>query len=169
MKRFLMSMLSVALLGFCGQADDGNRWKLDLGEKIDRWDAAVPLGNGIAGALVWGGGSEIRFSLDRGDLWDLRSPKELAEPGFTYANLQKLVKAGDQGEINRLFDNIYRQAVPTKLPGARLVLKLVDDETAQFSLDLTSGTGKIALKSGTKAEAFWVPGRPVMVVYQLKN
>jgi hypothetical protein len=36
------------------------------------WDEALPLGNGLLGALVWGDGKPIKLSLDRTDLWDLR-------------------------------------------------------------------------------------------------
>ena len=35
------------------------------------WDEALPLGNGILGALVWGDGQPLKISLDRTDLWDL--------------------------------------------------------------------------------------------------
>jgi len=42
---------------------------LCLTAPIDRWDEAVPLGNGILGALLWGDAGGIRVSLDRGDVW----------------------------------------------------------------------------------------------------
>ncbi|NIO42386.1 MAG: hypothetical protein GTO41_20875, partial [Burkholderiales bacterium] len=29
------------------------------------WDEAMPLGNGLLGALVWGDGKPLRISLDR--------------------------------------------------------------------------------------------------------
>lgn len=47
---------------------------LCLTAPIDRWDEAVPLGNGILGALLWGDAGGIRVSLDRGDIWDNRQP-----------------------------------------------------------------------------------------------
>ena len=31
---------------------------------MDRWDEAIPLGNGPPGGLLWGDGSELRLSLD---------------------------------------------------------------------------------------------------------
>jgi alpha-L-fucosidase 2 len=39
------------------------------------WDEAIPLGNGMLGALIWQKGDHLRFSLDRADLWDLRPMK----------------------------------------------------------------------------------------------
>ena len=36
------------------------------------WDEAIPLGNGIMGALLWGDGQPLNVSLDRTGLWDGR-------------------------------------------------------------------------------------------------
>jgi alpha-L-fucosidase 2 len=52
---------------------------LVLTAPIKSWDEAVPLGNGLTGGLLWGEGSLIRLSLDRGDLWDERPH---VEPGW---------------------------------------------------------------------------------------
>ncbi|MCC6415863.1 MAG: glycoside hydrolase N-terminal domain-containing protein, partial [Opitutaceae bacterium] len=46
--------------------------KLRLAAPITLWDEALPLGNGLQGALFWGEANKLRFSLDRGDLWDER-------------------------------------------------------------------------------------------------
>jgi hypothetical protein len=35
-----------------------------------KWDEAIPLGNGMIGALIWQKEDNLRFSLDRADLWD---------------------------------------------------------------------------------------------------
>jgi len=37
-----------------------------------KWDEAVPLGNGFLGELVYEKQGNLRFSIDRSDLWDLR-------------------------------------------------------------------------------------------------
>ena len=52
---------------------------LRLQSPIDRWDEAIPLGNGLLGMLLWGQGRNIRLSLDRGDLWDCRPIKSPLE------------------------------------------------------------------------------------------
>lgn len=39
---------------------------LNFPHTITRWDEAVPLGNGVCGALIWGAADALRFSLDRG-------------------------------------------------------------------------------------------------------
>lgn len=43
---------------------------LEFNKTITRWDEAIPLGNGLCGALIWGNSDGLRFSLDRGDIWD---------------------------------------------------------------------------------------------------
>ena len=40
---------------------------LELAAPIATWDEGVPLGNGLTGGLLWGGGNTINLSLDRGD------------------------------------------------------------------------------------------------------
>jgi alpha-L-fucosidase 2 len=54
-------------------------------EKLaNRWDEAIPLGNGMLGALVWQKSDHLRFSLDRADLWDMRPMKGLHRAEFSY-------------------------------------------------------------------------------------
>jgi len=112
---------------------------------ITRWDEGLPLGNGLLGALVWGEGHVVRISLDRGDLWDLRTPDVLTRPDWTYATMQRLKAAGDQRQMNALFDNPYEQTpYPTKLPGGRI--ELVFDPAVQvsgFSLDLSTAVARV--------------------------
>ena len=73
-----------------------NKYDLRFDQPIRRWDEALPLGNGFTGCLLWGDGSPLRFSLDRGDLWDLRLAPEVLDDGFTYAEMIECVKRGDQ-------------------------------------------------------------------------
>ena len=91
---------------------------------INKWDKAVPLGNGLLGGLLWGEGQTIRVSLDRGDFWDLRTPAAIHEKGFTYANLQKFVHEQNVGEISRLADAPYNHCTRTKLLAGRLEIIL---------------------------------------------
>src|SRR5687767_9208959 len=58
------------------------------------WDEALPLGNGILGALIWGDGKLLKISLDRTDLWDLRKVPEFHSPEYTYKTMQQWHKEG---------------------------------------------------------------------------
>lgn len=130
-------METVAALALVGSV-------LQLSAPISTWDEGLPLGNGTIGALAWGEGRSLRFSLDRGDLWDLRRVPVVHEPGFNYENMQRLVAQGDKTEFDRLFDGPYNSPFPTKLPGVRLELRLAEgSELNEFVLDLASATATV--------------------------
>jgi len=114
---------------------------------IVRWDEAMPLGNGLLGALVWGDGNIVRISLDRGDLWDLRIPDTLKRPDWTWATIARLRAAGDFKQINQLFDVPYDTVpYPTKLPGGRIELAFDPAvRVTKFMLDLASAEAVVAL------------------------
>lgn len=56
---------------------------LSLAAPITTWDEGIPLGNGLTGGLLWGGGNQLNVSLDRGDLWDERPAKGMQWDKFT--------------------------------------------------------------------------------------
>jgi len=147
-------VLSIIATGFAQPQS-----KLELAAPIDRWDEAIPLGNGLLGGLLWGGGGTIKLSLDRGDLWDNRLPDALKADDWTYATIQRLVAAGDQPTLNRMFDEPYEAfAYPTKLPGGRLELELGSGapsstlkssipKSAMFSLNLARAEATVTFDS----------------------
>jgi hypothetical protein len=66
----------VAATGFAHAQASSPRdpFRLELVAPIATWDEAIPLGNGLTGGLLWGQDRTLRLSLDRADLWDLRTP-----------------------------------------------------------------------------------------------
>jgi alpha-L-fucosidase 2 len=143
----------------------GPELDLDLAAPIATWDEAIPLGNGLLGGLLWGEGTTLRLSLDRGDLWDDRTPPAIHEPGFTYANLVRLVKAGDRREVGRLFDAPYNHPTPTKIPAGRLEVDLDPSRTlGRFGLDLAAAEGHATLAGGARVDAIVAATGPVALV-----
>ncbi|MCF6331833.1 MAG: hypothetical protein L3J11_01000 [Draconibacterium sp.] len=63
-------------------------FQLNINAPIDKWDEAIPLGNGLTGGLLWGNGNEIHLSPDRDDLWDLRSHPGFTTPGFSHETVR---------------------------------------------------------------------------------
>ena len=57
---FFMILAAPAAYGLPAP-DDG----LHFETPVTVWDEALPLGNGILGALVWGDGNPLKISLDR--------------------------------------------------------------------------------------------------------
>ena len=95
------------------------------------WDEAMPLGNGLLGALVWGDGKPLRISLDRTDLWDLRPVPEFHTPEYSYKTMRQWVKEGRIDDLHRLYDKPYGNAGPTKIPAGRIELTFADECTFQ--------------------------------------
>ncbi len=132
---------------------------------ISRWDEAIPLGNGLMGGLLWGSGSTLRLSLDRGDLWDLRLPEVLQEEDWTWATLKRLVAEGKHDELRRRFDEPYGIPYPTKVPAGRLEIDLDPSQSIQeFSLDLATAEGRARLKEGGTIAAFVSAREPVALL-----
>lgn len=150
------AILSIAVLASAPETD------LRLDAPIERWDEGIPLGNGLMGGLLWGGGNVLKVSLDRGDLWDLRRPDIVKQPDWNYATIKRLVAEGDQKEISRLFDAPYNDIpYPTKLPVARLELEFpAQNQIKRFSLDLATATGQVDLVKG-RVRAVFDATRPV--------
>ena len=114
---------------------------------ITRWDEAMPLGNGLQGALVWGEGRTLKLSLDRGDLWDARRPDVMTSPQWTWAALRRLKEAGDFAALHTIFDWPYDNVpYPTKLPGGRIELEFAPGvEIRRFTLDLARAEVRVEL------------------------
>lgn len=102
-----------------------------------RWDEGIPLGNGFLGTLVWGRPKQLRFALDRSDIWDTTPFPGIENEEFSYANMVKLAREKNIEEIRRIFDGPYNHVIPSKLPVGALVLSLEGNESRSV-LDLKS-------------------------------
>ena len=68
------------------------------------WHTGLPLGNGFLGALGWGDGNPLKFTLDCADLWDSRMDDSFwRHPDYNYANLRKLVEEGEYDRALAIF------------------------------------------------------------------
>ena len=76
-------------------------FQLKLQAQIDKWDEAIPLGDGLTGGLLWGEGNEIRLSPDRGDIWDNRAHPGFTAPGFTYDVVREMANSGKTDLLNK--------------------------------------------------------------------
>jgi len=142
--------------------EDDQTFQLNLIAPVDKWDEAIPLGNGLTGGLLWGEDNEIRLSLDRGDLWDLRPHPGFTAPGLNYETVRRMARAGKADSLNKQYSraNDY----PTKLPGCRLVLTLPEGKRAQsFHLDMKRGIGTVNLGDG-ELECFFSAEQPVALM-----
>jgi len=157
----MLELLALALLAQLPHTPQS----LVLDAPISRWDDGIPLGNGALGVLAWGEGRTLRFSLDRGDLWDERTPEMLKRSDWTYARMRELVEKGPQQELHELFDVPYDTVpYPTKLPGGRLELEFPEGANARrFALDLRAAEVAIELE-GARVTARADANERVLVV-----
>jgi alpha-L-fucosidase 2 len=162
--RFLLPLLALPAWLYSASPPAASL-NLTLKAPITTWDEAIPLGNGLLGGLLWGEGNLLRLSLDRGDLWDLRAPPQIREPGFNYANLQKLVREKNQREIGRLFDAPYNHPTPTKIPAGRLEIVLArTQEVERFELNLATAEGRAYFSDQNRCDAFYSAAMPVALI-----
>lgn len=117
------------------------------------WDEALPLGNGMLGALVWGDGKPLRISLDRADLWDLRPVPEFHSADYKFAIMRRWHEEGRHADLKRVYEEPYHRPAPTKIPAGRLELTLpaAFDEAR---LDVASAAANVRFHDGVTASVF---------------
>ncbi|MCC6589490.1 MAG: glycoside hydrolase N-terminal domain-containing protein [Bryobacterales bacterium] len=122
---------------------------------VTTWDEALPMGNGMVGALLWGDGRPVKISLDRADLWDLRLVPEFQTEEYTFSNVLRLHRAGRHKELERMLDNPYRRPAPTKIPAGRIEITLPDGARfASTTLRVEDGEGRIEFQNKASVRAF---------------
>jgi alpha-L-fucosidase 2 len=113
------------------------------------WDEALPLGNGIMGALVWGDGKPVKISLDRSDLWDLRLVPEFSTPEYKFRIMREWHLQGRTEDLVRLYEQPYNRPAPTRIPAGRIELSF--DTKPVFvdsSLSLADATANMRFRGG---------------------
>jgi alpha-L-fucosidase 2 len=135
------------------QLKDSN---LKFGNLATTWDEAIPLGNGILGALVWQKDNKLRLSLDRADLWDLRPMENLNNPEWKYSWVKKQWDNNTYSKVQELFDVPYdRNPAPSKIPGAALEFDISSLGEIQYAeLSLAEATCYVKWKGGATLETF---------------
>lgn len=120
------------------------------------WDEAIPLGNGMVGALVWQKGGKLRFSLDRADLWDLRPMDNLETPEWRYDWVYQQWKKNNYGPVQEKFDQPYNQSpAPSKIPGAALEFDIAAlGPVASVHLYLDQAVCEVVWETGVKLQTF---------------
>lgn len=131
------------------------------------WDEALPLGNGIMGALVWGDGAPLNISLDRTDLWDLRPVPEFASEDYSYAVMREWERAGRYDELAKLYELPYHRPAPTKIPAGRLTLAFDGAAFGSTGLDLAAATGHVSFGNGARVTA-WVHATAPLGVLEIE-
>ena len=67
-----------------------------------RWFDGIPLGNGEIGAVAWGNGAPLHFTLDSYGVWETRTLWPGDDPRFNWANLRRLKEEGRVEELREI-------------------------------------------------------------------
>lgn len=129
----------------------------------ETWDEAVPLGNATVGSLVWQKGNNLRLSIDRSDLWDLRSSPEFQSKEFTFRWLYDQVMKNDYAPVQKKLDFPYNgYPGPSKIPGAGLEFPLDQlGEVKTVHLYQKQAVCEVTWKSGKRLRYFIHANKPV--------
>lgn len=129
------------------------------------WDEALPLGNGMIGALVWGDGKPLKISLDRADLWDLRLVPEFYTEEYKFRIMRQWHLAGRVKDQERVYEEPYRRPAPTKIPAGRIELALGGaGKFRETALSLGDALASFALDDGTTARVMVHAVQPVGII-----
>ncbi|MFT3904661.1 MAG: hypothetical protein QM727_15925 [Niabella sp.] len=149
MKSFYIKIfVAILLFPLAGMAQVSEKHNLRFSHLPQRWDEAMPLGNGMLGALVWQKEGKLRLSLDRVDLWDERKALDLSK--FTFTDVERWVKNKTYDSAHLLGDAPYDESpYPTKLPAAAMEFDLSGlGKVASNTLDIKTALNTITFESG---------------------
>ncbi|HEX8020438.1 glycosyl hydrolase family 95 catalytic domain-containing protein, partial [Mucilaginibacter sp.] len=119
MKKYILIICYILLVS--GTYAQPAKHDMHFNTLAGRWDEAIPLGNGMIGALIWQKSDHLRFSLDRADIWDMRPMKGLHRPEFNYHWVISQVNKKDYAPVQKYFDEPYdNEPAPSKIPAGAL-------------------------------------------------
>ncbi len=129
------------------------------------WDEAIPLGNGMLGALVWGDGFPLKVSLDRADLWDLTPVPEFESADYHYDIMRRWHREGRHNDLIRVYEAPYNRPAPTKIPAGRIELTLpAGTQFLDTSLTLATALASVRFTNGIEAQVFLHAEKPVGMI-----
>jgi len=151
------------VLGFGSVFGQPARHDLHFDTLAKRWDEAIPLGNGMLGALVWQKSDHLRFSLDRADLWDMRPMKGLHRPEFSYQWVIDQVQKKEYKPVQQYFDAPYdHEPAPSKIPGGALEFDTKNWGAVQsVHLNIQQALCEVKWANGTMLKTFVHATAPV--------
>lgn len=172
MKHISILVLLVLILPSCSnntsQISSGH--DLKFSSLPTKWDEAVPLGNGMLGALVWQKEGKLRISLDRVDLWDLRPMSNLDFSQFTYEWVYEQWKNNTYENVQDQMDVPYdKRVAPTKIPAAALEFDISDfGEVKEVLLSVDKALCTVSWQNGRVLKVF-INGNEDTGWYQFEN
>lgn len=137
-----------------------------------QWEQGVPMGNGVIGTMVWGGGERpIRISLDRADIWEIRNIK----PDFSTFNWETFTGYMERGEKDNINNFLRLQRgvpTPTRFPVGRFEFTpkgRMQEHTMHFHLCEAVTSGRTTTDLGEIEWNTWVSATQNIIVMEIKT
>ncbi len=149
-------ILMLLLLFISNRAQIPKEHNLKFTKLAASWDEAIPLGNGMLGALIWSKNGKLRFSLDRADLWDLRPMENIGIPEWKYKWVYAQWKNNNYKAVQDSFDLPYdKNPAPSKIPAGALEFNVEKfGPVASVELKIENALCEVKWKSGVKLITF---------------
>ncbi len=150
MKKITCTAIIIFLFYSFAYTQPSAKYNLAFDSPAKQWDEAMPLGNGMLGALIWQKDGKLRVSLDRADLWDERPALDLSK--FNFKFVQQQVAKNDYDTVHRLGDEPYDASpYPTKIPAGALEFDLSKlGEIKKITLDIATALCTVEFASGVR-------------------
>ena len=167
--KVIITIVAIMLLSSCrfgikkNEHSPSSVFNLKFTGLAKSWDEAIPLGNGILGALIWEKDNKLRFSLDRADLWDLRPVGNLENPEWKYSWVKEQWEKDNYAKVQEMFDAPYDQnPAPSKIPGGALEFDISSlGEVESVELNIKNALCEIKWKNGVTLQSFINAESPV--------
>lgn len=164
--RYVWGILALVLSSCCQSIEletSANKYDMDFIGLSTSWDEAVPLGNATLGTLIWQKDNNLRLSIDRIDLWDLRPVMEFEDENFSFKWVCEQVEKKDYAPVERLLEAPYSNcAGPSKIPGGGLEFPLNErDSVKRVHLYQRQAVCEINWSSGKRMKSFIHATEPV--------
>lgn len=152
-------LFAVAILGFsaalCGAAETNQRdMVLWYRQPAEHWLQAMPLGNGMIGAMVFGGIPQERIALNESSFWSGRPHNyDNPESAQYYPRIRDLVFAEKFQEAEKLANDHFwgkPRSQEAFQPIGDLLLSFAETNVTDYrrELDMETGVAKVSYRSG---------------------
>ncbi|TCD21804.1 hypothetical protein EZ456_18740 [Pedobacter psychrodurus] len=123
-------------------------YNLSFPKLANKWDEAMPLGNGMLGVLIWEKNNKLRLSLDRADLWDERKALDISKLNFKWVEEQ--VHKNNYAAVQKVGDEPYDTSpYPTKLPAAAMEFDIAKlGKVVSNELDIETALNTVKFENG---------------------
>lgn len=149
----VLLLLTSIQTGWCQQAASDGKWTLWYPKPAEKWVEALPIGNGMMGAMVFGKTDVERIQFNEDSLWT-GQPCDYQNPGAAEVlpQLRQLLFDGKQAEaqklaMDRFMSNPMRQAFYQPFGDLKLTFDGHQNPTDyRRSLDLRDAISRVQYK-----------------------